>query len=227
MSLHVYADMVQGSPEWLEARRGIVTASTVGQLITASTVKVASNAESRALTLALLTERITGEVEPTYQSPDMYRGMVCEPIARQMYSERYAPVTECGFMLLDIQRAGVKIGYSPDGLVGNDGLIEIKCPRRIEHVRTILADEVPSQYMAQLQCGLLVSQRQWIDYVSFCGGLPPYVKRVERDDRWRDAIWKAAENLEHAAVAMEGRYRAAVDGVPTTEPVDLYMDVVI
>ncbi len=220
MTLHVYTDMVQGSPEWLEARRGIVTASTVGQLITASTVKAASNAESRALTLALVTERITGEVELTYQSPDMYRGVVCEPIARQMYSERYAPVTECGFMVRDDW--GYRVGWSPDGLVGDDGAIEIKCPRRTEHVRTILANAVPAQYMAQLQCALTVSGRAWIDFVSFASGMPLYVTRVTPDERWHDAIFTATEALEEAALRLRMAWDRAVDGLPVADVVDLY-----
>jgi hypothetical protein len=76
---------------------------------------------------------------------------------------------------------GFSLGYSPDGLVGDDGLIEVKCRRQKKHLQTILADEVPPENMAQLQCGLLVSGREWIDYVSYCGGMPMYVKRVYPD----------------------------------------------
>ena len=225
MTLHVYKDLEQRSDEWYELRRGIVTASTVGQLITASTIKPASNTASRALTLSLLTERITGIVEPTYQSPDMYRGVVCEPIARDLYSERYAPVDQCGFMVRDDW--GWRIGYSPDGLVGDDGLIEIKCPQPKEHVRTILADAVPAQYMAQCQAALLVSGREWLDFVSFSGGLPLYVKRVEPDTGWRWAIGHAVNDLEESVLKLHATYDHAVEGLPATERVDYDMEMVI
>lgn len=225
MSVTYYRDVEQRSEEWLELRRGIVTASTVGQLITASTVKPASNTESRALTLSLLTERIAGWVEPTYQSADMMRGVLCEPIARQAYSDRYLPVVECGFVVND--DFGWRLGWSPDGLVGDEGGIEVKCPSAREHVRTILTGEVPPQYMAQLQCALLVSGREFIDYVSFAGGLPLYVKCVTPDTRWHDAIVAAVNAFEDAALTMRNRYDHAVEGLAATERVDYDMEVVI
>jgi hypothetical protein len=121
----------------------------------------------------------------------MLRGIEDEPRAVEVYSEHFAPVTTVGFMVRDDW--GFSIGYSPDGLVGDDGLIEVKSRRAKKHLTTILADEVPVENMAQLQCGLLVSGREWIDYVSYCGGMPLYVKRVEPDQRWFDAITAAVE----------------------------------
>ena len=168
VSLHVLDDLVQRSDEWYEARRGMVTASVVGRLITPAKLEVAANEGSRALTAVLVAERVTGFVDPTWKSLDMWRGAEEEPLAAEVYSEHYAPVTTCGFMSRDDW--GFSIGYSPDGLVGDDGLIEVKCPRSKGHLLTILADEVPPEYMAQMQAALLVSGRDWCDYVSYCGG---------------------------------------------------------
>lgn len=223
MSLTVYEDLEQGTEEWLQARCGIVTASTVGQLITTKTVKPASNDTSRALTAHLVAERITGYVEPVYVNADMERGNLDEPYAREKYAEHYAPVEEVGFMVREGYRW--RLGYSPDGLVGEDGLIEIKSRRQKKHLQTILADEVPPENMAQIQCGLLVSGREWCDYISYCGGMPLYVKRVTPDPRWIDAIDAAVLQFEDTAEAMVSAYRNATVGAPPTERIDHFEEV--
>ncbi|MFT0849061.1 lambda exonuclease family protein [Actinomycetaceae bacterium L2_0104] len=216
MSLKIFEDLEQGSPEWLEARRGIITASVVGQLITPSTVKPAANDKSRALILSLAAERITGIIEPVFPNRDMERGTYEEPIIRGLYAEHYAPVKEIGFMTREVD--GYRIGYSPDGLVGEDGLIEIKSRRQKKQMQTILTDKVPPENMAQLQCGLLVSGRKWIDYVSFCGGMPLYVKRVTPDKRWQDAILTAVEAFEEKASLIVEDFERLTAGMPDTEP---------
>jgi hypothetical protein len=209
-------DLIQGSEEWLEQRRGIVTASVVGRLLT-PTVRVASNDYSRALTAQLVAERITGWTDPVYVSDDMLRGHEDEPRARDLYSEHFAPVVESGFMVRD--EGTWKLGYSPDGLVGDDGLIEVKSRRPKKHLTTILSGEVPAENMAQLQAGLLVSGREWIDYISYCGGMPMWVKRVEPDPKWFDAIEAAVIAFEEAAAEMVTAYETATAGMPTTERV--------
>jgi predicted phage-related endonuclease len=103
--------------------------------------------------------------------------------------------------------------------VGDDGLIEIKCPRAKSHLSTIVADEVPAYYMGQLQAGLLVSGRKWIDYVSFCAGMPMFVKRVLPDENWHAAIVEAVAAFEKAAEQMASDYLTAAVGLPTTERV--------
>jgi len=222
MSLIELPDLIQGTDEWLEQRRGMVTASAVGKLVTAKTVRPANNDDSRGLTALLVAERITGHVDPVYVSDDMLRGHEDEPRARDKYSEHYAPVVESGFMVRDDW--GFRIGYSPDGLVGDDGLIEVKSRRQKKHLQTILADEVPPENMAQLQCGLLVSGREWCDYLSYCGGMPMYRKRTYPDQRWFDAIVAAVEQFEATANAMVARYEAMTLGLPMTErTVDLEM----
>ena len=220
MSPTIFEELEQGSPEWLEARRGIVTASVVGKLVTPSTIKPAKNDKSRALVMSLAAERITGIIEPVFPSRDMERGTYEEPIIRRLYAEHFAPVKEIGFMTSVITRDTypVKIGYSPDGLVGDDGLIEIKSRRQKKHLQTILDNEVPPENMAQLQCGLLVSGRKWIDYVSFCGGMPLYVKRVTPDKRWQEAILSAVEAFEEKASLIVEDFERLTAGMPDTEP---------
>ena len=220
MSLHLINNVEQGSDEWLAMRRGMVTASVVGQLITAKTIKPAANDYSRALTLNLVAERITGHTEPVFVNADMMRGNMDEPIARDLYSGYKALAVEIGFMVRDDW--GFQIGYSPDGLVGDDGLIEIKSRRAKKHLSTILADQVPIENMAQIQAGLLVSGRDWLDYVSFSGGLPLYVKRVKPSGRWFDAIVEAVAMFETNAAEMATTFAERTAGMPLTERIDYF-----
>lgn len=214
MTLKIH-NLIQGTDEWLAARCGMVTASAVGKLITPKTVQPASNPDSRSLTMLLASERITGWTEPTYQSEDMLRGIEDEPIARAKYAEHYAPVEEVGFMVED--RWGFQLGYSPDGLVGDEGLIEIKSRRPKNHLATIIADEVPLENMAQLQCGMLVSGRKWVDYISFSAGMPLFVKRVYPQEKWFNAIITAVEQLEENIAEMLRIYEESTAGLPMTD----------
>ena len=222
MVLHILPELEQGTPEWFDQRRGLVTASVVGKLIT-PTLKVADNDVSRGLTSTLIAERITGWTEDTPMTPDMWRGVEHEPYARDLYSDHYAPVDVIGFMLREGD--GWQLGYSPDGLVGDDGLIEIKCPRAKTHLRTILVDEVPAFYMPQLQAGLLVSGRKWIDFVSFVAGMPLYRKRVTPDPKWFDAITAACIRFEENAAQIVADYRTRVADMPKTERINLDLQV--
>jgi len=225
MSLEVFNELEQGSPEWLAARCGIVTASVVGQLITPKTVKPAANDTSRALAMTLTAERITGYVEPIQPSRDMERGSLSEPFARDLYSENYQTATEVGFMVRDDW--GFRLGYSPDGLVGDKGLLEIKSPRQKKHLATILADEVPLEHMAQIQTGLLVSGREWLDFVSYNGGMPLYVTRVLPDEKWHKAIIDAVTVFEESAAQMLETYKTATAELPATERIDLFGEIEI
>ena len=222
MSITTYPTLMQGTDEWFAARRGLVTASVIGKLLTA-TLKVADNDTSRGLALTLTAERITGNIDPSFLSADMWRGVEDEPVARDLYAECYAPVEQLGFIVRDFGE--YQIGYSPDGLVGDDGLIECKSRLQKIHLQTILDDRVPDENMAQLQCGLLVSGRAWIDYVSYCGGMPLWVKRVTPDLSWQAAILAAVEALEESAADMTARYHAAVEGLPITERVNRDADI--
>lgn len=218
MTLHVYEELEQGSEEWLAARCGLVTASIVGQLITSKTLKPANNDTARSLTMTLAAERITGYVEPIRENDDMRRGTLDEPYAREKYNDHHAPVTELGFMVRDF--GSYRIGYSPDGLVRDDGLIEIKSRKQKIHLKTILADEVPAENMAQIQTGLLVSEREWCDYVSYCGGMKLWTKRVYPDPKWFDAIREAVSAFELSAALMIQTYYERTEHAPETERIN-------
>ena len=223
MTLHIYKELEQGTDEWLAARCGLVTASTVGQLITAKTVKPAANDYSRALTASLVAERITGHVEPIHETQAMLRGTLDEPLARAAYAEhKGVEVEQIGFMVRE--EIGFRAGYSPDGLVGDDGLIEIKSRAQKKHLQTIIADEVPLENMAQIQCGLLVSGRAWCDYVSYCGGMKLYIKRVFPDQQWFQAIIAAVGAFEQIADDWIALYRQTTKGLPDTERIDHFAE---
>ena len=115
---------------------------------------------------------------------------------------------------------GSELGYSPDGLVGDVGLIECKSRAPKIHLQTILDDAVPAENMAQIQAGLLVSGRAWCDYISYCGGLPMWTKRVHPDASWHAAIFDALVAFEDNARDILTRYVAAIDGLPITERVN-------
>lgn len=215
MTLTTYENLAQGSDEWLAARCGIITASVIGKLITPSTLKPANNDTSRGVLHTLAAERITGHVEYVHPTFDMQRGTDDEPFARQVYAEHYAPVTEVGFMVLE--EPGIKIGFSPDGLVGETGLIEIKSRKPKDQLATILTGRPPGYHLAQMQTGMLVSGRDWCDYVSFSAGLPLWVHRVYPDPRWQDAIRAAATQFETDVARIITEYEAGTTGLPMTE----------
>ena len=157
----------------------------------------------------------------------MLRGQEDEIYARQAYHEHYSPVAETGFVTND--RWGFTMGYSPDGLVGDDGLIECKSRCGKYHVQTISQDAVPEEYVLQLQTALLVSEREWIDFISYCGGLPVYVKRVEPDPELQDAIIAAATAFEERVQGVMAEYRATIANMRTVIETErrIYDEIVI
>jgi len=183
---------------------------------------VANNDTSRGVTNTLVAERITGRVVQVRPNQAMQRGTLDEPYAREKYAEHYAPVDEVGFIVRDF--GTFKLGYSPDGLVGDDGLIEIKSRDPKKHLATILANEVPAENMAQCQAGLFVTGRKWIDYISYAGGMPLWPKRVYPDERWRDAITDALITFEATAANITTRYSAAIEGLPQTDYIDHFAE---
>ncbi len=193
MTTTYHNDITQGSPEWHSLRCGILTASEM-KLILTPTLKIASNDKERSHLFELLAQRITQYVEPSYISDNMIRGKEDEIAARDLYAATYEPVEEVGFVTND--DIGFTIGYSPDGLVGHDGLIECKSRCQKYQIETIVTGEVPSEYVLQLQTGLLVTGREWIDFISYCAGMPMFTKRVYRDQTIIDAIVSAAEAFE-------------------------------
>lgn len=199
----IHANVIQGTDEWLAMRCGLLTASEMKLIVTLGGKK-ANNDKERAHLNELLAQRITRFVEPFYVSADMLRGQEDEIKARQLYHERYAPVTEVGFITNG--KWGFTLGYSPDGLVGDDGLIECKSRRQKFQVETILANEVPDDFVLQVQTGLLVSERAWLDFVSYSGGLPMCVIRAFPDEAIQTAILEAAQDFEKRLYEKMGSY---------------------
>ena len=206
MSVRYHPDLIQGSEEWLAARCGMLTASEMKLIIT-PTLKIASNDKERSHLHELLAQRITKYVEPHYISDDMLRGKEDEIYAREHYAQHYAPVDEVGFITND--RWGFTIGYSPDGLVGDAGLIEIKSRRQKFQVETILAGVMPDDYAIQVQTGLLVAEREWLDFISYSGGLPMVTIRVYPDPKVQDAIVTAAMAFENRLTEKLAQYHDA------------------
>lgn len=211
----IFDDLEQGSSSWVEARAGLVTASTVKQLLT-DAGKVANNATSRGLVEKLTLERITGRVQYMPPTFDMARGTALEWSAREIYHERYNPVYEVGFGRIDDNE--LSYGASPDGLtVDGCGGLEIKCPKPATHFRTILEDQVPPMYLPQIHMNMLVFDRGYWDFMSHDPGQPPFVKRVTRDARWDASIIGSIATAETAIAAIIDKYRHATDGIETTQ----------
>jgi len=211
MEIKYYENLVQGSEEWLNARLGILTASQTKNVIT-PTGKLANNKDSRGIIYEKVAERITGRIGESFSSPDMERGNTFEPFARDLYAKEIAPVREVGFIVRDF--GGFKIGYSPDGLVGKDGLIEIKAPGRTKHVKEICLNEEPKEHMMQFQTGLLVTGRKFCDYMAYHNGMKPRIVRVYPDVELQSLIVQAAENLETRIIECIEDYNTNTKNMP-------------
>lgn len=193
MTLTVYEELEQGSDEWHAARCGLMTASELN-LILSPTLKPADNAKTRSHVYELAAQRITKHVEPTYVGDNMLRGWQDEITARELYSQHYAPVTEVGGMCRDF--GGFKLWCSPDGLVGDDGGIEAKSRIQKYQIQTVISQEVPDEHKLQVQACMLVSGRDWWDYLSYSGGMPLCRIAVKPEARYQDAIIQACESFE-------------------------------
>ena len=170
--------MEQKSDAWYAIRLGKVTASNFSKAIAGGAGKTKTT-----LMRNLIAERLTDEPEPTYSNGVMDRGTEIEPLAREYYEALNGCTVECvGFIELNED-----IGVSPDGLVGEDGMLEIKCPNSSTHIGYILDDKMPSVYKAQVQGQLWVSGRKWVDFVSYDPRVtkrPYWCKRIVRDEQY-------------------------------------------
>ena len=173
----------QQSPEWHAARCGCPSASNFDLIVT---TKGETSKQREKYLYRLAGERITGKAEETYQNAAMQRGTELEGEARSFYQlVNDVEVKQVGFCLAD---GNFRYGCSPDGLIGENGIIEIKCPLIATHVGYLLKGELPIDYFQQVQGGLLVTGREWTDFISYYCGMDPLIVRVERDDAFIDKL---------------------------------------
>ena len=176
--------MLQRTTEWHTARLGKVTASRVADVI--AKTKTGYGASRANLMADLIVERLTGQPASTFSNAHMEWGTEQEPHARAAYSARTGElVEEVGFV---DHPSVANSGASPDGLVGDEGLVEFKCPATSTHLDTLLAGEVPSKYIPQMQWQMACTDRAWCDFVSYDPRLPEhlrmFVKRVPREEHY-------------------------------------------
>ena len=182
--------MEQKSPEWFAARLGRVTASRVADVV--AKTKTGDSASRGNYMAQLVIERLTNKQEESYSNEFMDWGNLQEPFARAAYeAATNVLVDEVGM----ITHPRIEMsGASPDGFVGDDGLVEIKCPKTATHIETLLSKTVPGKYNTQMQWQMACTDRSWCDFVSFDPrmpeGLQMFLKRVPRDD----AIIKTLED---------------------------------
>lgn len=188
--MKIHADLKQGTPEWFAVRLGKFTASDAQA--------IATNGKGlETLVYEKAAEILTGQIKEIYTNSDMERGNALEMLARNSYElEKGVIVTQVGFMELDQY-----VGASPDGMVGEDGLVEIKCKNDSNFVKFIFDNAIDPAHEWQMQAQLFVSGRQWVDYVLFNPNFarPTAITRVMRSE---DKIKKLSVGFEAAKVKL-------------------------
>lgn len=175
MAVEIF-DCPQGSDEWLSARLGIPTASEFSTVLAKG--KAGSDSATRkTYMLKLAGERLTGKPMWSFSNTHMERGKEMEAEARDLY----AMVAEVEPVQVGFMRRG-DAGASPDSIIGDNGLLEIKTKLAHLQLEVLLSNELPSEHKAQVQGQLWISAREWVDFVSYWPGLPLFVKRVYRDE---------------------------------------------
>ena len=173
-------ECIQGTAEWYKAKCGIPSASNFNMIIT---IDGKLSKQRQKYLYRLAGETLTGISEESYQNEAMLRGKEMEAEARELYQLiTNKKVEEVGFCLAD------GYGASPDGLVGKEGLLEVKCPNMATHIGYLLGNVLPTDYFQQCQGQLLVTGRKWVDFLSYFPGLRPFIIRVNRDEKFLKAL---------------------------------------
>ena len=183
--LEVYDTLEQGTSEWHAARAGIATASSFKAILAKGEGKTRKSYMHR-----LAAEIVTGEPLESYSNANMERGHLLEGEVRELYGF----ITDSDPKQIGFMRNGRK-GCSPDSLIGEDGLLEIKTQRGDLLIETLLKDEFPSCHMAQVQGQILVSEREWCDLMVFWPGMPPFIKRAYRDAEYIQKLSEAIDKF--------------------------------
>lgn len=196
--MEIYNDIEQGTPEWFAVRAGIPTASCFKDILSKGAGKT-----RRTYMLKLLGERLTGELQEPYTNAHMERGKVMEAEARIMYEfQNDLNAEEVGFI-----RNGEK-GCSPDSLIGESGMLEIKT--KLPHLQLDVLDKgkLPADHVAQVQGQLWVAEREWCDFVSYWPKLPLFVYRVTRDEEYIKTLADAVDSFNEELAKLEQKMRA-------------------
>ena len=200
--------MEQRSAEWFSARLGKVTASKIDDIMTKT--KYGESQYTKKYKLQLVTERLTNKVVPVFMNAAMSHGVEYEDEARVQYANKMklligTDVREVGFIdhpTIDMS------GASPDGLIGKDGLIEIKCPQPMTHTETLETKEIAKKYIHQMQWQMACTGKMWCEFVSYHPDFPEeyklFIKRVERDD---DLISRLEEGVSNFLKEVEDKLK--------------------
>lgn len=202
------SEIIQGTDEWKQARLGRVTASRVADVI--AKTKSGYSASRANYMAELIAERLTGVPADKYTNAAMAWGTATEDEARAAYEFQAGVVVETvGFVA---HPAILWSGASPDGLVGDDGLVEIKCPNTATHIDTLLGGSIPAKYVTQMLWQMACTGRAWCDFVSYDPRLPGamslFVKRLERDEERLAEITKDVEAFLIELADKEAQLRA-------------------
>lgn len=202
--------IAQGTPEWHQQRLGKVTASRLADVI--AKTKTGYGASRANYMAELLVERLTGVPAEGYTNAAMQWGLDTEPAAKIAYSfMRDCEIAPAGF----VNHPTIAMsGASPDGFVGDDGLVEIKCPNTSTHIDTLLGDAIPAKYLAQMQWQLACTGRKWCDFVSYDPRLPAsmqlFVQRVTSDGNkimeLETEVGRFLVELDSKVAALRDRY---------------------
>jgi putative phage-type endonuclease len=176
------SELIQGSPEWIAARVGSLGASRLHEAV--AKTKTGYGASRANLMAELICERLTGQAAATFVNAAMQHGTETEPEARAAY---------CFYTGRDVTEVGLirhpkieQTHASPDGLVDQDGMLEIKCPSSATHMETLLGQSIAAKYETQMQWQMVCAGRQWCDFVSYDPRMPEnmrlFIKRVPRDE---------------------------------------------
>ena len=208
--------IIQGTPEWFDLRRGKVTASRVADVV--AKTKSGWGASRANYAAQLVAERLTGVTAESYTNAAMQWGTATEPEARSAYEFlRDADVRDVGFVP---HPTIAMAGASPDGLVGDDGMVEIKCPNTATHIATLLGEPIPTSYITQMQWQLACTGRQWCDWVSYDPRLPEsmrlHVQRILRNNTQIDGleyeVKKFLADIDATVEALQAKYGRIENG---------------
>lgn len=195
--MEIITGIDQGTEEWHALRLGIITMSNVQCLLVDGKSSHGLGAGAMTYMSELIGEQFTEMPADFFSSKATERGHEDEPVALQLYETQNNVKTDSATIILNHG-----VGYSPDGLVSDSGLVEIKSKAPKFQVDILESQQVPKEHLGQIQGGLWVSEREWLDFIAYCRGMPLFIKRVHRDEK---VIQKIAERVKVFQDVMQNR----------------------